>query len=70
MGGGINQAGDEQGMKIPDEVKTVILKPSDMKLLGAAAVFLIVFVVGFIIDSARLMDAGIFFCIVVQGMRR
>ena len=52
------------------ELKTIDIDQHETKLLGAALVFLIIFAVGFIIDSARLMMLSMFFCIVVQGMRR
>lgn len=61
-------------MELPKEVETVVLRPSDMKLMGAAAIFLVLFVIGFALEVGRdigiaLMLASIFFCIVMQGMR-
>jgi hypothetical protein len=57
-------------MSLPDNVETVVLKPNDFMLLGAAAVLLIVFVVGFWFDITRLQLLAIFGCLTVQGMRK
>ena len=62
-------------MEIPKEVETVKLVPSEMKLLGAAAIFLVLFIIGFVMEAGRdlgiaLMLGSIFFCIVIQGMRK
>ena len=57
-------------MNIPDSVTTVTLKRNDMTLLGAAAVLLALFVIGFVFDITRLELLAIFGCLTIQGMRR
>jgi hypothetical protein len=57
-------------MNLPDEVQTVVLKPSEMKLLGAAAILLVLFIIGFALDITRLELLAIFGCLTVQGMRK
>ena len=57
-------------MTLPDSVTTVTLKRNDMTLLGAAAVLLALFVIGFVFDITRLELLAIFGCLTVQGMRR
>ena len=54
----------------PDSVETVTLKKNDTALLGAAAVLLALFVIGFVFDITRLELLAIFGCLTVQGMRR
>ena len=55
---------------IPDHVETVILKPRDMQLLGAAVVLMFAFLVGFYYDITRLELLAIFGCLIIQGMRK
>jgi hypothetical protein len=57
-------------MNLPDEVQTVVLKPSEMKLLGAAAILLVLFIIGFALDITRMELLAIFGCLTVQGMRK
>jgi hypothetical protein len=57
-------------MTLPDQVETVVLHPKDMQLLGAAAVLLCMFAVGFYYDITRLELLAIFGCLTVQGMRK
>ena len=57
-------------MNIPDNVETVVLKPRDMQLLGAALLLMVLFFIGFVFDITRLELLAIFGCLTVQGMRK
>jgi len=57
-------------MNVPEGVEVVKLAHNDFQLLGAAAVLLIIFVVGFWFDITRLQLLAIFGCLTVQGMRK
>jgi len=57
-------------MNVPEGVEVVKLAPNDFQLLGAAAVLLLIFVVGFWFDITRLELLAIFGCLTVQGMRK
>jgi hypothetical protein len=59
-----------------DCVEVVTLKKNEVVLLGAAAFFLGVFLLGLLVEVIKgeiglaMMLSGIFFCIVIQGMRK
>jgi hypothetical protein len=65
-----------QNPMVPTSVEVVTLKKNEVALMGAAAVFLAIFLLGLLVEVAKgeiglaMMLSGIFFCVVVQGMRR